>query len=295
MSKTLVITGATGNVGNVLAENLLALGHKVRVLGRSADRLAGLVARGAEAHLGDLSDVAFLKSAFAGADAAYLMIPPNYAVEDFRGYQRKIAEAFREASQATALPRAISLSSIGAHLPAGNGPIAGLYLLEQALDSVPGLHVVHLRPGFFFENFLFNVDLIKNAGINGSTAPGDVPATMVATRDIAAVATELLDASDFTDRRARYILGPEDYTFQGATTILGTAIGRPDLAYVQFPEDEARKAMSGLMSTALMEDYLEMNRGLGTGTVAATEPRSAASSSPTSLAAWAQEVFAKVF
>lgn len=295
MSMTLVITGATGNVGKVLAENLLALGHQVRVLGRDADRLAGLVTRGAQAFVGDLADGAFLRTALSGADAAYLMIPPNYTVEDFRGYQRSIAEAFREAVTATALPRAISLSSVGAHLAAGNGPIAGLHLLEQALDSVSGLQVVHLRPGYFFENHLVNVDLIKNAGINGATARGDVPVVMTATRDIATAATELLAANDFTGHGVHYILGPRDYSFVEATAILGAAIGRPDLPYVQFPEDEARKAMAGMMSTALMEDYLEMNRGLSNGIVAPTEPRSAASSSPTSLETWAKEVFARAF
>lgn len=295
MSKTIVITGATGNVGKLLAENLLGRGVKVRVVGRDAHRLADLVAHGAEAHVGDLADVSFLKGVLAGADAAYLMIPPNYTVEDFRSYQHGVAAAFREALAATGVPRAVSLSSVGAHLSSGNGPIAGLHRLEQELDAVPGLHRVHLRPAYFFENHLFSVDLIKHAGINGSTAHGDVAIPMVATRDIGDVAAEFLAASDFTGHSVRYILGPEDLTMAAATTILGTAIGRPDLAYVQFPEDEARKSMAGMMSTALMEDYLEMNRGLGAGTVAATEPRSAANSSPTSLATWAQEVFAPAF
>ena len=154
MAHTVTITGATGNIGGRLAEQLLERGVRVRAVGRSEDRLARLVAKGAEPRAGDLTDAGFLADAFRGADAAFVMIPPHYTAVDFRVYQRSIVESFVEALRETKVPRAVVLSSLGAELAEGTGPIAGLHELEERLAEVPGLSLVVLRPAYFMENFL---------------------------------------------------------------------------------------------------------------------------------------------
>jgi uncharacterized protein YbjT (DUF2867 family) len=63
---------ATGNIGSKLANILLDKGEKVRVIGRSSERLKPLVGQGAEPAVGDVSDAAFLTNSFKGADATIL-------------------------------------------------------------------------------------------------------------------------------------------------------------------------------------------------------------------------------
>ena len=72
-----VILGATGHTGYIVAKTLLSQGQKVRVVGRSADRLQPLAAHGAEPFVGDVADATSLVRAFHGADSAYVMLPPD--------------------------------------------------------------------------------------------------------------------------------------------------------------------------------------------------------------------------
>ena len=59
-------------------------------VGRSAERLEPLARRGAEAAVGSLDDPAFLREAFAGAAAAFVVIPASFEAKDFRGHQRRV-------------------------------------------------------------------------------------------------------------------------------------------------------------------------------------------------------------
>jgi len=145
-----VITGATGNTGNVVVKQLLAKGQKVRAIGRSADRLQPLVQAGAEAFVADLTDQQALTRAFSGASAVYAMNPPNPASPDPSGFQDRVSEAIAGALAAAKVAFAVSLSSIGADKAENAGPVSGLHHFEQQLNQVKGLNVLHLRPSYFW-------------------------------------------------------------------------------------------------------------------------------------------------
>ncbi len=284
MAHVVTVMGATGNVGGELARRLLGRGVKVRGIGRSAERLKALAEKGAEALVGSVEDGAFLAGAFTGADAAFVMVPPDYAAPDVRGYQRAVVEAVGVALERSGVKQVVALSSVGADLPSGTGPIAGLYDLEQRLNAIPGLNAVYLRAGFFMENHLSSIGLIKSAGINGSPFKAGLALPMIATRDIAAAAFDLLVNPSFTGKGARELLGARDYTSAEATTILGKAIGKPDLRYVEFPYDEARKAMLGAgFSPSMADNFLELQRAFNEGRAGAREKRSPANTTPTTL------------
>jgi len=291
MMHTVTVTGATGNVGKELALELLARDVKVRAIGRSLERLRALTEKGAEAWVGSMEDEAFLTKALTGAGAAFVMIPPNFAAPDFRAYQRGLVATIGRALEKAGVTHVVSLSSIGADLPAGTGPIAGLYDLEQRLNAIADLNAIHLRAAYFMENNLNSIGLIKGQGLNGSPLRADLALPMIATRDIAAVAAELLAAPTFTGKSARELLGPRDYTPAEVTSVLGRAIGKPDLAYLAFPYPEARKAMVGMgFSEPLADVFLEMQKAMNDGRVGAREKRSATNQTPTTL-----EDFAKTF
>ena len=79
-----VITGGAGHISKPVVEKLLAGGHLVTVIGRNAENLKELVAKGATAAVGSVDDIKFLTKTFQGADAVYTMIPPNMAAPDWK-------------------------------------------------------------------------------------------------------------------------------------------------------------------------------------------------------------------
>ena len=296
MKSPFVICGATGNIGSKIAGTLLGAGEPVRVIGRERVRLGPLAAKGAEPWPGDIGDAEFLAKAFKGSRGAFVLIPPFNDAPDFRGYQERVGEALFSALSKARVPHVVSLSSIGAHLPGGTGPISGLHGLETKLGKLEEAGVVHLRPAYFMENHLWSIPVIRAQGVMGSPVRADVPIPMVATKDIAEAASRLLLEGTFTGRSVRYLLGPRDLTLAEAARILGEAIGKPGLKYVQFPEEETRRAMLGMgMSRSVVEAMLEMERAFNAGSIRPTQGRNAENTTPTTLAEFASTVFANAY
>lgn len=296
MKSPFVICGATGNVGSRIAEILLAAGEPVRVVGRERVRLGPLAAKGAEPWPGDIGDTAFLGEVFSGARGAFILIPPRYDAPDFREYQDRVGASLVSALSKAKVPSIVALSSVGAHRTVGTGPIVGLHNLETGLSTLKEAGVVYLRPAYFMENHLWSVPLIRTRGVNGSTIRPDVPLPMIATEDIAVAAARLFIEGKFHGHAVRYLLGPRDLTMSEATRILGEGIGKPGLKYVQFPEEEARKAMVGAgMSGGVIEGMLEMQRGFNAGIIRPTRERSVESTTPTTLEHFANSVFAHAY
>jgi uncharacterized protein YbjT (DUF2867 family) len=296
--RVIVVTGATGQVGQKVAQRLLAAGHPVRAVARTAANLQPLSARGADVRPGSLENQAFLTSVFRGAAAVLAVVPQTTDVgaDDPVAEHTRIANSLAGAIRQSGVRQVVSLSSWGAEVPGkATGPIAALHHFEELLDDTADLSVVHLRPGHFMENRLRDIRLISSAGVLGNLLTPDLLIPMVATQDVAAVAAEHLADGGFTGRTVRYLLGPRDYTMTETARILGEAIGRPDLAYVQFPETDFRAGLIGSgFSPGFADAYVEMVRGFNTRLVKG-EPRSATNTTPTTLEEFATDVFAPAF
>jgi len=280
-----VISGASGNIGKLVALELLSKDKKVRVIGRNADKLKVLTDKGAEASLGDLADGNFLKQAYKGAKAVYIMIPPNAHSTDFKVYQKKIAHNHLEAVKANDVKHVILLSSIGAHLRNGVGVVDGLGYLEEIFSTLKSVNVLNLRPSFFMENILGQIGTIKQMGITGSSLKGDLRFPMVATKDIAAVVAKRLIDLKFKGNTIEYVLGPADVTYNEVTAIIGKAIGKPDLKYVQLSFEDAKKGMvqSGFVSENVADLYNAMSEGFNNGSALNAHRRTPENSTPTSI------------
>ncbi|GAA4378742.1 NmrA family NAD(P)-binding protein [Hymenobacter koreensis] len=271
-------------------------GHRVTAVARASNRLNALQAAGAETKAGNLQDTAFLTEALQGADAAFLMIPPNVGAPDNLAYQDEVGSSIAAAVRAAGLRQAVNLSSIGAELEAGTGPIVGVHRQEKRLNAVEGLNVVHLRPAYFMENLLAGIPLIQGMGINGSATRPDVAFPMIATQDIAARAAEVLTTGVPAGHSEQLLLGPRNYTNQEATAIFGQAIGRPELPYVQFPYDQAKQGMMGAgLSESMANLYIEMTQNLNEGRIMQSEVRTPENTTPTTLEQFAEQVFAPAF
>ncbi|HZT69470.1 MAG TPA: NmrA family NAD(P)-binding protein [Terriglobia bacterium] len=290
------IVGASGNTGSVVADQLLKQGQKVRVIGRSASRLERLTEQGAEAFVADVTDATALTKAFEGATAVYAMVPPNISAPDVPAYQERVSGALTAAIQKAGVRKAVVLSSIGADKPEKTGPITDLHHLEQKLNSIAGLDAVYLRAGYFMENLLPQVGVIRNFGMVAGPIRPELPLPFIATRDIGAAAAEILLSADFAAKQPRELLGQRDVSYNEVAAIIGKALGKPGLGYVQASADQLRPALTQIgMSESMVNLLLEMWEALNSGYVSALEPRSKRNTTPTSIETFVAEEFVPRF
>jgi uncharacterized protein YbjT (DUF2867 family) len=291
-----VIVGATGNTGSVVAEKLLAQGEKVRAVGRDKVKLAKLAAKGAEIVAGELTDAAFLTKAFDGARAVYFMVPPNPASNDYRGFQREVIEAGANALENAKVRYVVALSSYGADKEAGCGPVSGLHGMETRFAKIPGLNVLFLRPGYFMENLLGQVPAIQNFGMMASPVGPDVALPAIATEDVGAAAAERLLKLDFSGHETKELHGQRDITYTEAATVIGKAIGKPGLQYMQMPGNEFVGVITSMgLSKNFGELIVEMSDAMNDGRMKALEPRTAENTTPTSIETFVKDVFVPAF
>jgi len=291
-----VITGVTGHTGRVVAKALLTKGEKVRVVGRNADRLKEFVAAGAEPFTADLSDAGSVTKAFAGAKAAFVMIPPNPSSPDVLGFQKCVADAIMLGLRSSSVTHAVVLSSIGADKADKTGPVIGLHYLEERLNEIGGLNVLHLRAGYFMENTLPQAGIIRTAGMVVGPLRADLKLPMIATRDIGAAAADALLRLNFRQKQTHELLGQRDVTYEEVAKIIGKAITKPNLHYTQAPDEQVRAAFIQLgMSSNMADLLLEMSGSLNSGTMRALEPRSAQNTTPTSYEKFVAEEFVPLY
>lgn len=261
-----VIAGATGHVGSRVASELLAKKKKVRVVVREAAKGAPWKEQGAEVAVASLEDRAALTEALRGASGFFTLLPPNFAATDVLAWQKQTGESIAAAVKASGVAHVVLLSSVGADLPAGTGPIQGLHHLENALrDS--GAKLTAIRAGYFQENVANAVQAVRDAGIFPVFAPSaDYPFPMIATKDIAALAAKsLLDgasAHENVDLR-----GPA-YTMRAVAEKLGAALKKP-VEVVLIPEANWSATLVGAGVPKPMADaYAEMYGAFAAGKIA---------------------------
>jgi uncharacterized protein YbjT (DUF2867 family) len=289
---TYVVLGSSGNTGSIIADFLLSKGQKVRVVGRDSGRLQRFLRKGAEAHTADFSDAAALTKAFSGARAAYLLLPPLNSREE----QERQSDAIAKAVKGSGLRYAVHLSSYGAHVPAGTGPVTGLHSSEQKLNAIRDLNVLHLRAAYFMENNLAAIDMIHGMGLFGHALLPDMKLPMIATQDVGDYGAYRLLDLDFSGKQTRELLGERDLTMTEATAVIARAIGKPDLRYEQFSYDQVRQVLTQAgFSPKKAGVYIEMFQSINAGLLAAQEPRSPKNSTPTSFEKFVQDVLAPAY
>jgi uncharacterized protein YbjT (DUF2867 family) len=207
-----------------------------------------------------------------------------------------VTDALAAALAKASVPHVVALSSIGADKADKTGPVVGLHNLEQKLNGLSGLNALYLRAGYFLENLLPQVAVIQNFGFVAGPLRANLPLPMIATRDIGSVTAELLHTLGFTGKQARELLGQRDLTYSEVTSIIGRAIARPDLAYMQLPAQQLKPAFVQMgMSSNMADLLLEMSEALNSGHMAPLEPRSERNTTPTSIETFVAEEFVPRF
>jgi uncharacterized protein YbjT (DUF2867 family) len=292
----IVITGATGHTGRPAAEALLSKGEKVRVIGRDAKKLEPFVQQGAEAFVGNAEDPASMTKSFDGATAVYLVLPEDISQEDLRAHQERVSDSYAAAIANARVPYVVSLSSIGAQQAEKTGPIVGLHNLEQKLNRVTGLNVLHLRAAYFMDNLLMSIAPLRSMGILPGGLKADMPMPWIATKDIGEYAAARLAARDFSGSSTQELHGQRDISMKEAAAVVGHAIGKPKLSYLQVPFmmlEPALVQMGLPQKTAAL--VIEMWKGGNAGLIVPLEQRSAKNTTTTTLESFVTDVFAPAY
>ncbi len=288
----IVITTPTGNIGRALTKRLLdQKRHELILLARTPDKLTQEQARGAKVVKADLGDAASVKKATQGADALFFLCPPSLTVPDYRAYYAALAKNGAEAVKANKTKHTVLLSSVGAHLSKGTGPILGLRDAEKIFaEATKGLTI--LRPGWFMENFLWDLDTIKTASSIFMPLPGNITVPMIATVDIAERAARIITGPAPSRPTIVPLHGPRDYSLDECARIIGRAIGK-EVRHVQVPPAKAREALIGMGATENVADtMLEMYAGFQAGKITDEAKRSAETTTPTTFETFVKNVLA---
>jgi uncharacterized protein YbjT (DUF2867 family) len=262
----IIVTGSLGNISKPLTKQLIEAGHQVTVISSDKNKVAAIQALGATAAIGSLVDTAFLADTFTGADAVYAMIPPNFGAANLRQYMVDTGKSYAGAIQKSGVKKIVALSSIGAHLNDATGPIKGIHDVEGILSGLQGVAIKFIRAPFFYVNLLNDIPAIKHQGILGSNYPADARLILVHPRDIADAIAEELQA-DFTGKSVRYIVSDESTTARVATA-LGKAIGKPELQWTGFSDEQALQGMlqHGL-PPEMAKNFVEMGTAVRSGII----------------------------
>lgn len=277
----ITLTGSLGHIGKPLTASLVQKGHSVTVISSKPEKQKDIEELGATAAIGSLEDADFLAATFMGSDAVYTMIPPpNYfnPAFDLMAYCIELAHTFVQAIQESGVRRVVHLSSIGAHLEKGSGLILAHHEAELILDKLSDVAITFMRPVGFYYNLFGFIPAIKNAGVISANYGADENLVWVSPIDIAAAVADELEGPA-SHRKVRYVASDE-LTGHETASILGAAIGKPDLKWILVSDQERQKALeavglspefaSGLVemfsaqhSGKLMEDYYRHKPALG--------------------------------
>lgn len=261
----IIVTGSLGNIGKSLTKELVQKGHQVIGINHVSEKQKEIETLGAMPAIGSIEDVNFLSNVFTGADIVYTMVPPNYfAEDDIREYYRKIGENYAQAIKVSGVKRVINLSSYGAHLESGTGNILGAHYVENSLNELSGVAITHIRPTYFYYNLLNLIPVIKATGMIYANYGGDKKFEMVSPIDIAAAITDEIELPP-VHRKVRYV-SSDERTGNEIASILGTAIGKPDLKWILISDEDALKGFiengfPELLSNNLVEMFSSLNSG----------------------------------
>jgi uncharacterized protein YbjT (DUF2867 family) len=287
---SIVINTPNGNIGRALAGHLLDAGARVTVISRDAARVSALAERGARVVLGSIEDEATLDAAFAGGEQLFWLTPPAYR-PGFAAWVQETAERAARRAAAGGIGRVVVLSSVGAHnrdTEGGLGPVGALLDVEDAFRAAVG-DVLALRPAFFMENLLRELDTLKATGCLFTVAPLDARFPLVATADIARRAADALLDPAWSGHVQRGVHGPRDESWETIAQAIAAASGR-EVAPTRVTLEQAGAAMAaGGAPDFVVALMTGLYAGFADGRMAPAEPRDAFSTTPTSIQDFARQ------
>jgi len=262
----IVITGSTGQIGRSLIKNLDFAKNEIVLISRNRSKLEEAEKRDATVLEGDMLDGKFMRSALSGADTYFFLPPPNFQSDDMVEEYRQLATVSRDAALEAGVERILHLSTLGGHLDREEtGLIRGQHLAETLIrDGAP--NVLHLRNGFFLENYIGAVATIKEQGAIYFPVSPDSSYSFVSSTDIAKIVKELLETPTWSGNRVIEFQGPANYTFGEVANQFAVSLGRA-VCHVAVPPEAAIEAIVGMgmsesYATGLTKIFTSIEAGI---------------------------------
>jgi len=262
----ILITTPGGRVGSQVTRRLLDAGVRPVLLSRHPDKVAAFVERGAEVRAGSLLDEGFVVDAARDADTLFWVTPPDPAAADLRALQQRYGAIAAKAIAVNGIARVVNLSSLGAHLDHGVGPVNGLHDVEKAIDEV-ARNVTHLRPTAFMENTLFSLPALQRGDDLYLPVSGAVRMPYIATADIARVAADALTDTSWSRRRVLTLFGPGELSYDEMAAVISESVGRA-VRHIKVPISAAIAAMTQMgLSESVATSYAELYAAFESGLI----------------------------
>lgn len=230
MANRILVTGASGNIGSVLVQELKASGADFAVMTSKP----GTTIAGVETRHGDFGSVASLTAAFKGIDTLFLLFP---LVEN----KLELAKNAAAAAKAAGVKHIVRSSGAGADATSA----FALPKLQGEIDDIlaaTGIATTFLRPNVFMQNYVnYQSQAIKDGTIYA--ADGGQAQSFVDTRDIAAVAARVLTNPVAHAGKAYTLTGAEALTGEQAAATISAALGKP-VQHVSVPTEAAVATMN---------------------------------------------------
>ncbi len=293
MTTKIAITTPTGKNGRALTKRLLDVAKEnqleIVLLARDPEKVSEFTERGARVEKGSLDDAAFVVRATQGVDALFWLTPASFEPgEEVRAGYERYGRVAAEAVQRNGISHVVHLSGFVTEKDGEGGQIIdGLTGVERLLNEA-ATNITHVRAAFFFENYLGQLEPIKNQGSVYMPVKAETRLAMVATRDIVGVTARELLALDWSGRRVVSAMGPKDLTFGEAAAALSEGIGR-QVSHVTVTPEQARESMLGAgISPGLTDGFLAIFAAADAGLL--RWERDGSSTTPTTLEEFARTV-----
>lgn len=233
MEDTILVTGATGNVGSHVVRQLSSLSVEVRAAVQSKQRAEEIKNNSAELVEMNFNRSETIGAAFKDVQKVFLLTP---FVPNMVEMSKNLIGQAKEAN----VGHIVKQSAFGSDLDDGITMNKLHRQVEKIIES-SGINYTFLRPMSFMQNYLGLSDSIKTRGVFYQSL-GDSKTSFVDTRDIAAVAVEALTKSRAHENKAYNVTGPEAVSNYEIANILSEILGRK-VTYVDISDEDARKAM----------------------------------------------------
>jgi len=284
----IVVTTPTGNIGSQLVEYLLTADQSLRLIARDPEKLPPAVRSKVEVVQGSTDDARILLSAMKGADALFWCVPPPFRAPDPLEHCRRFTRAACQAITANGIQHVVGVSSLGRGVARNAGPVSNAHAIDAMIEETGVAYRALWNPGFM-ENMLRQVDVIRQKGVFFLPSRADVRAPVVAVRDIAAVAAQLLKDRFWVGQSGVQILGPEDLSYNDMAEIMTEVLGRP----IRFQEVAGSNYKANLMragaSEAFAQGLVDMREAISNGLYSSTS-RTSEGTTPTTFRLWCEEV-----
>jgi uncharacterized protein YbjT (DUF2867 family) len=288
MDDMIVITTPTGTIGRQVLDTLLDRGEPIRVVVRDPSRLPAPVRASVEVVHGSHGKNHVVNEAFAGADAVFWVVPPDPHAASVEAAYVDFTRPACDAFTAHGVTRVVGVSALGRGVTANAGLVTASLAMDDLIAST-GVGYRALTMPSFMDNILRQIRTISTQGVFLSPITGDRKLPTCATRDVAAVAANLLLDDSWSGQGSVPLLGPEDLSFNDMARIMSEVLGRP-VRYQQVPAEAFKatlidRGMSEAMAQGTVDMLVAKDDGLDNA-----EPRTPQSTTPTSFRRWCEDV-----